>query len=105
MILTCSRYSKWASGQEFNKGDDVEVGVDITDKMAEDMLRCDYADIKKVKPKIETKKTEKVEKKVSDMDKDELEIYARENLEGLELDRRKSLKVLLKQVEKAMKEK
>ena len=63
MILTCTRWSKWANGKEFNKGDDVEVGIDVTDKMAEDMLRCDYAVVKNAKPKIETKKPPKVEAK------------------------------------------
>jgi hypothetical protein len=61
MILTCTRYSKWANGKEFNKDDDVEVGVDVTDKMAEDMLRCGYAVVKKAKPIIETKKPDNKE--------------------------------------------
>lgn len=61
MILTCTRYSKWASGQEFNKDDEVAIGKIaigniITDKMAEDMLRCNYAVKKDAKPHIETKK-------------------------------------------------
>ena len=104
---------KDGSMKNFKKDEDLEVGVDVPDHIAEDMLRCDYAIAKKGRPRIETKTVE-VKKPIkkdislddiaSDMDKEDLEAYARENL-GIELDRRKGPKALHKEVIKAIKEK
>jgi hypothetical protein len=124
MIITCIKDSKWQIGgaiKSFAKDQDLEVGVDIPDHIAEDMLRCDYAIAKKGMPRIETKEkavmakddTEKLLNKessisvddiTSDMTKKDLELYAREKLDR-ELDRRKSLKVLHAEVIEAIKEK
>lgn len=57
MIITCSKDSKWKTNSgilSFVKDQDLEVGEDVPDKIAEDMLRCGYADPKQRK-KIETK--------------------------------------------------
>ena len=92
----------------FKKDDDLEVGVDVPDYIAEDMLRCDYAIAKKGRPRIETKIKKDIKVSIeditSDMTKKDLELYAREKL-GIELDRRKGFKILHAEVIEAIKEK
>lgn len=92
MILICTRYSKWATGQKFNKGDEVEVGKVaigniITDKMAADMLKCDYAVKKDAKPRIETKK-EAVEEEIESA-KVSSETTTKQNKKTLKKDKRR----------------
>lgn len=57
MIITCLKDSKWEINggiKKFVKDQDLKVGVDVPDKIAEDMLNYDYAEPKQRK-KIETK--------------------------------------------------
>ena len=111
-VKLLNQHSKWqkkdGSIVSFKDKDDLEVGVDVSDEIAEDMLRCDYAIAKSGQPRIETK-TEKdikvsVEDITSNMGKKDLELYARGNL-GIELDRRKGFKALHAEVIEAIKEK
>ena len=111
MKIKVIKSAPWKIGanlKNFVEGQTLEVGVDVPDAIAEDMLRCDYAVPKKGRPRIETKEegttSSDAEPDIDAMDKYALEIYARENL-GIELDRRKTEKALRKQVRTAMKEK
>lgn len=90
----------------FKEGQILKIGEEIPDKIAEDMLRCDYA-IPDQLLKIETKdlvEEKKAEADIESMDKDDLEVYARENL-SIELDKRKSIGTLLAIVKAAIEEK
>lgn len=96
--------------KSFANGQDLEVGVDVPDKIAEDMLRCDYAIAKKGRPRIETKKEDIKDPKeskdfdIETADADALEAFARKEL-GLELDKRIKINKLRKQVKDAIKNK
>ena len=114
MKLEVIKSGPWQIGinlVEFKEGQVLVVGEDVPDKVAEDMLRCDYA-IPKQDRRIETKKadvesTETKEDKPFDIDTaspDELEAFARKEL-GIELDKRLKLKKLRNQVKEALKEK
>ncbi len=62
MEITCTKDSKWSIGgniKSFKNKQDLVVGVDVPDDIAEDMLRCDYAVAKSGQPRIETKKEHK----------------------------------------------
>jgi hypothetical protein len=58
MKLKCIKDSKWqlkdGSIKSFVEGQKLEVGEDVTDEIAEDMLRCEYA-VPCRMPNIETK--------------------------------------------------
>ena len=116
MKIKIIKSAPWQVGvnlTEFTEGQTLEVGVDVPDKIAEDMLRCEYA-IKATagRPRIETKKETTISRG-SELDKsfdietanaDELETFARKEL-GLELDKRVNVNKLRKQVRVAIKEK
>lgn len=61
MKIKCTKDSKWqlkdGSIRSFVEGQKLEVGIDVTDEIAEDMLRCEYA-VPCRMPNIETKEVE-----------------------------------------------
>ena len=114
MKIKIIKSGPWQIGSnlvKFTEGQILEAGVDVPDKIAEDMLRCDYA-IPKQDRRIETKKEavkplEKKEDKPFDIDTanpDALEAFARKEL-GLELDKRIKINKLRRQVKEALNEK
>lgn len=109
-MIVIIKTAPWKIGpniRTFVEGEKLEVGKDVPDKIAEDMLKHDYAETFNGMPKIETKKVETISSEKEDIididsaDAEELEIYARDHL-GIELDRRKKIGKLRKIVKDAL---